>query len=83
NNPVAIGLGRNGTLTDSIKLLETYGDVKVLSSPKLSVLNNQTALLKVVNNIVYFEIKSDVVANTNQQAVRSFTATPRSVSVGL
>lgn len=83
NKPFAIGLGRNRELSDSIKLLETYGDVKVLSSPKLSVLNNQTALLKVVNNIVYFEIKSDVVANTNQQAVRSFTATPRSVSVGL
>ncbi|MFZ5508374.1 MAG: secretin N-terminal domain-containing protein [Pseudomonadota bacterium] len=83
NQPFAIGLGRNRELSDSIKLLETYGDVKVLSSPKLSVLNNQTALLKVVNNIVYFEIKSDVVANTNTQAVRSFTATPRSVSVGL
>jgi len=83
NAPFAIGLGRNRELADSIKLLETYGDVKVLSSPKLSVLNNQTALLKVVNNIVYFEIKSDVVANTNTQAVRSFTATPRSVSVGL
>ncbi|WP_304003944.1 type II secretion system protein GspD [Methyloversatilis discipulorum] len=83
NQPFAIGLGRNRELSDSIKLLEAYGDVKVLSSPKLSVLNNQTALLKVVNNIVYFEIKSDVVANTNTQAVRSFTATPRSVSVGL
>ncbi len=83
NAPFAIGLGRGRELVDSIKLLETYGDVKVLSSPKLSVLNNQTALLKVVNNIVYFEIKSDVVANTNTQAVRSFTATPRSVSVGL
>ncbi|WP_374337163.1 secretin N-terminal domain-containing protein [Methyloversatilis sp.] len=83
NPPFAIGLGANRQLSDSIKLLETYGDVKVLSSPKLSVLNNQTALLKVVNNIVYFEIKSDVVANTNTQAVRSFTATPRSVSVGL
>jgi general secretion pathway protein D len=83
NPPFAIGLGRHRELVDSIKLLETYGDVKVLSSPKLSVLNNQTALLKVVNNIVYFEIKSDMVANTNTQAVRSFTATPRSVSVGL
>lgn len=83
NKPFAIGLGSGRQLLDSIKLLETYGDVKVLSSPKLSVLNNQTALLKVVNNIVYFEIKSDVVANTNTQAVRSFTATPRSVSVGL
>lgn len=83
NAPFAIGLGRGRELVDSIKLLETYGDVKVLSSPKLSVMNNQTALLKVVNNIVYFEIKSDVVANTNTQAIRSFTATPRSVSVGL
>jgi MSHA type pilus biogenesis protein MshL len=83
NPPFAIGLGRGRELVDSIKLLEAYGDVKVLSSPKLSVLNNQTALLKVVNNIVYFEIKADVVANTNTQAVRSFTATPRSVSVGL
>ncbi|WP_018411861.1 pilus (MSHA type) biogenesis protein MshL [Methyloversatilis thermotolerans] len=83
NPPFAFGLGRNRELIDSIRLLQAYGDVKVLSSPKLSVLNNQTALLKVVNNIVYFEIKSDVVANTNTQAVRSFSATPRSVSVGL
>jgi general secretion pathway protein D len=34
--------------------LETFGTVKVLSSPKLSVLNNQTAILKVVEEIVYF-----------------------------
>jgi MSHA biogenesis protein MshL len=28
------------------KLLQKYGNVKVLSSPKLSVLNNQTAMLR-------------------------------------
>ncbi|MDO9219838.1 MAG: Type II secretory pathway component PulD, partial [Thiobacillus sp.] len=32
------------------------GNTKVLSSPKLMALNNQTALLKVVNNLVYFSI---------------------------
>src|SRR5690606_31247554 len=31
-----------------LELLETFGTVKVLSSPRLSVLNNQTAMLKVV-----------------------------------
>ena len=32
----------------ALKLLESFGDVRVLSSPKISVLNNQTAVLKVV-----------------------------------
>ncbi|MGB8077308.1 MAG: secretin N-terminal domain-containing protein, partial [Gallionella sp.] len=36
-----------GALTASISLLESFGDVKVLSSPTLSVMNNQTAMLRV------------------------------------
>ena len=40
----------------AIKLLESFGDVKVLSSPKLSVMNNQTALLRVTRDIIYFSI---------------------------
>ncbi len=41
-------------LLATVKLLSQFGDSKVLSSPKLMVLNNQTALLKVVDNRVYF-----------------------------
>jgi MSHA type pilus biogenesis protein MshL len=40
----------------AVKLLESFGDVRVLSSPKISVLNNQTALLRVTRDIVYFTI---------------------------
>lgn len=40
--------------TAAVKMLDQFGDTKVLSSPKLMVLNNQTALLKVVENKVYF-----------------------------
>jgi type II secretory pathway component GspD/PulD (secretin) len=47
--------GSNG-FTAAIDLLESFGNTKVLSSPKLMALNNQTALLKVVNNLVYFSI---------------------------
>ncbi|MGZ3181659.1 MAG: pilus (MSHA type) biogenesis protein MshL [Telluria sp.] len=46
-----------GNITAAVQLLETFGKVKVLSSPKLSVLNNQTAMLKVVDNNVFFTIK--------------------------
>ena len=45
-----------GNLSATVQLLESFGKVKVLSSPKISVLNNQTALLKVVDNKVYFTI---------------------------
>ena len=37
-------------------MLEQFGNVKVLSSPTLSVMNNQTAMLRVVNNMVYFSM---------------------------
>ena len=43
-----------GKLAASVQLLEQFGNVKVLSSPTLSVMNNQTAMLRVVNNYVYF-----------------------------
>lgn len=79
-NYVSPGLGIVGTLS----LLETFGNVKVLSSPKMSVLNNQTAMLKVVNNVVYFSIKTDsavVTGNSSFPPVQ--TATVQSVAVGL
>lgn len=46
-----------GNISGAVKLLDSFGDVKVLSSPKLSVMNNQTATLKVVDNKVYFTIQ--------------------------
>ena len=43
-------------LTGAISLLEKFGKLHVLSSPKLSVLNNQTGLVKVVDETVYFTV---------------------------
>jgi len=73
---------RHGNIEGTIKLLEGFGTVKVLSSPKLSVLNNQTAVLKVIDNQVYFTIKADT--TTNQTAsTTTYTTTLHSVPVGL
>jgi MSHA biogenesis protein MshL len=77
-NYLSPGLGISATL----KLLETFGNVKVLSSPKISVLNNQTALLKVVDNLVYFEVKSDSTTTTTGTS-KTTTTTAKSVAIGM
>ncbi|MBI2285973.1 MAG: type II and III secretion system protein [Nitrosomonadales bacterium] len=72
---------RLGNLTASVSLLESFGTVKVLSSPKLSVLNNQTAMLRVVDNLVYFTIKADTTTNQTS-SVTTYTTTPNTVPIG-
>lgn len=81
-NPILFSLGYVASgVTASVKLLESFGNVRVLSSPKLSVINNQTAILKVVDNRVYFTIKADT--TTNQlTTLTTFTTTPNIVPVG-
>ena len=72
-----------GNISGAVKLLDSFGDVKVLSSPKLSVMNNQTATLKVVDNKVYFSITvtpGTTSVNGNTQA--TYTTTPIPVAVG-
>jgi len=74
----------NGDLTGSVDLLKQFGDTRVLSSPKIMTLNNQTALLKVVENVVYFEVESDVVAGVlGSPPIATSTTTAKSVSVGV
>jgi len=72
-----------GDLLATVKLLDTFGNVRVLSSPRLTVLNNQTAILKVVDNEVYFTIKADTVATANVASTTTFTTTPNIVAVGV
>lgn len=71
-----------GTVTQQVSLLESFGTVKVLSSPKLSVLNNQTAMMRVVDNLVYFTVKADTITNQNAPAVTTYTTTPNTIPVG-
>lgn len=73
-----------GNFTSTVKLLDAFGTVKILSSPKLSVLNNQTAVMKVVDDSLYFtyEIK-ETDATTTTAAKTTITSTLHSVPVGL
>ncbi|OAI50337.1 hypothetical protein AYO46_02520 [Betaproteobacteria bacterium SCGC AG-212-J23] len=78
-----------GAFTFNLKLLEQFGDVRVLSSPKLSVLNNQTAILRVTRDIIYFTVTPSTQpitfagggAGTNVVQA-SFTTTPNVAAEG-
>jgi MSHA biogenesis protein MshL len=70
-----------GSISSMVKLLDTFGKTRVLSSPKLMVMNNQTALLKVVDNRVYFTVKADTVTNQTTSTT-TFTTTQNVVPVG-
>jgi MSHA type pilus biogenesis protein MshL len=90
-NPAATGLtigyannATNPSVTGTVQLLEQFGNVRVLSSPKLMAMNNQTALLKVVDNVVYFTIQSQIAQGTATSTnLQSFTTTPNTVAIGV
>jgi general secretion pathway protein D len=71
-------------LNITLKALETFGDVKVLSSPKVMAINNQSALLKVVDNEVYFTTDVEAVpGQVNQNNAIAVDTNPHTVPVGL
>src|SRR3970282_452410 len=73
---------RQGDIQLTVKLTEQFGNTRVLSSPKLMALNNQTSLLKVVDNVVYFEIQSQT-TQAQTTALSTTTTTPKTVAVGV
>lgn len=79
-----------GNVSATVRMLEQFGSVKVLSSPKIMALNNQSAILKVVDNLVYFTFSSPTITNpTSTGGISNISlslenvATPRFLPVGL
>ena len=77
--------GDGEQITAAISMLQEFGNTRVLSSPQIMVLNNHTAVLKVVENFVYFEVEQELEPSNspNGQATVATTTTARTVPVGL
>ncbi len=82
-----IGLVWNNTDIDlnvAVSLINAFGTTRTLSSPRITVVNNQTALLKVAENEVFFEIDVDFQPATDTQAsVTTFDSSVQTVPVGI
>ncbi len=83
NNPNSLF----GNFFTKIRLLQQFGNVKVLSSPKIMALNNQTAILKIVDNHVYFTVRAIPATQVNLKGdlvtAFSYATTPEILPVGL
>jgi general secretion pathway protein D len=64
-----------------LKMLQQFGNTKVLSSPKIMAMNNQSAMLKVVKNQVYFTVEVDSQISNGLQST-TFETTVHTVPVG-
>lgn len=73
-------------LTGMLRMLESFGTLRVLSSPKISVLNNQSSVLKVVDNKVFFtlSVTAGTPASVGVAATpATYTTTINTVPIGL
>ncbi len=74
---LAIGAGEVA-LSDIIQAISEQGDVKVLSSPTISTLNNQKAIIRVGNQDVFFITGAIATQTTVTQVIQ-----PMTIDVGI
>ena len=53
------------TFSSILNAIEQFGSSRILSSPRITALNNQTAILKVARNEVYFKLNYTKTSNIN------------------
>lgn len=79
----AVGPFRTGSanILANLEFLQEFGDSKVLSSPKIMAVNNQAALLKVVENLVYFTVEVNTTTG-DQTSQTTYETEVNTVPVG-
>jgi MSHA type pilus biogenesis protein MshL len=80
-----VSLGMRGrTFAGILQALKSFGSSRTISSPRLTVMNNQSALLKVAQNQVYFRLNYDrsFYNNNNRESV-NVSSDIQTVPIGL
>ncbi len=82
--PFALSWAGNN-ITAAINFVQGFGTVRTLSSPRLTVMNNQTAVLKVAQNQVYFQLTATVTPATVAGAtpLATYSSTVHTVPIGV
>lgn len=71
-----------GDFAAAVDALAQFGTVQALASPRLTVMNNQSAALNVAENVVFFEITSES-SQTDNSTVTTTEAEAKSVPEGV
>ncbi|EKV25920.1 type II and III secretion system protein [Caenispirillum salinarum AK4] len=76
------GIG-GAALNAVLQMVDEFGTTRTLSSPRLTVLNNHNAILKVAENEVYFTIEIDREVNEDGPDVITYDSDVHTVPVGV
>ncbi|MGB0935181.1 MAG: type II secretion system protein GspD [Alphaproteobacteria bacterium] len=83
NNVFTLGTGKE-SLTALASILNRFGTVRTLSSPRMTVMNNQSAVLKVATNFVFFKINySREIRENEQNDLERASSQIQTVPIGL
>ena len=77
-----------GDLAAMINLVKAFGSTRTLSSPRLTVMNNHTAVLKVAENHVYFKLTATVTSTpattgSSPSQTATYSSQLQTVPIGL
>ena len=75
--------GGPGQITAVLNALSSQGDVRVLSSPRVSALNNQRAVFDVTTGEIVFNVSQTPILNPGGSPVFVSQVTPTQVNVGI
>lgn len=67
----------------ALHALQSQGDVSVLSSPRVSAMNNMRATFNVTTDEVFFALTSTPITNANGVVGSTQNVTPQTISVGI
>jgi len=73
----------SGDFSAAVDALSRFGTVQALASPRLTVLNNQSAALNVAENFVFLEIDVDTTVGDVGPPVVTFETEAQTVPVGV
>ena len=75
--------GGPGQITAVLNALSSQGDVRVLSSPRVSALNNQRAVFDVTTGEIVFNVTQTPIVSPNGSTTFQSQVTPTQVNVGI
>ena len=75
--------GNRGEINAVLNALSSQGDVRVLSSPRVSALNNQRAVFDVTTGEIVFNVTTTLFTNPNGTTTPQQQVTPQQVNVGI
>jgi len=79
-----MGSNASNTLNYAAQLVSSFGTVRTLSNPRLTVSNNQTAVLKVASNQVFFQLQVTTTDSTPTTVGKTTVSSQiKTVPVGL